>query len=125
MANLNDVAQAFFPWLLRATEVAARAVASAVRVRDPKQERMIQFLVFVLVACPLVLLALAALVATGLKWFFYPKAHLDLEFETGDSRLISVASPFVTLPDATFDVEFEWGHPSAPNFTLLPAGGQS
>lgn len=71
------------------------------------------------------LLALAALVATGLKWFFYPKAHLDLEFETGDSRLISVASPFVTLPDATFDVEFEWGFPSEPNSTLLPAGGQS
>lgn len=71
------------------------------------------------------LLVLAALVMAGLKWFFFPKARLDLEFETGDSRLISVASPFVTLPDATFDVEFEWGHPSAPDFTLLRVGGQS
>lgn len=62
MANLDDVAHAFFPWLLRATEVAARAIASAVGARDPKQERMIQFPVFVLVACPLIILALAALV---------------------------------------------------------------
>lgn len=68
------------------------------------------------------LLALAALVAAGLKWFFFPEARLVLEFETGDSRLISTTSPFVTLPDATFDVEFEWGFPSAPDFTQLQAG---
>ncbi|MGC1467969.1 MAG: hypothetical protein WA793_01175 [Sphingorhabdus sp.] len=70
-------------------------------------------------------LALVALVMAGLKWFFFPKARLDLEFETGDSRLINVASPFVTLPDATFDVEFEWGFPSAPNFKFLQTGGQT
>lgn len=68
------------------------------------------------------LLALTALVAAGLKWFFFPNAHLDLEFETGDNRLITTTSPFVTLPDATFDVEFEWGFPSAPDFTQLQAG---
>ena len=70
MPFLDDVAQAFFPWLLRATEVAARAIASTFGARDPKQERLIQFLLFVLVACPLILLALAALV-----WVAVALAH--------------------------------------------------
>jgi hypothetical protein len=66
----DDVAQALLPWLLRATEVAARTIASTFGARDPKWERVIQFLLFVLVACPLILLALAAFV-----WMAVTLAH--------------------------------------------------
>ena len=70
MPFLDDVAQAFVPWLLRVTEVAARAIASTFGARGQKQERLIQFLLFVLVACPLILLALATLV-----WVAVAVAH--------------------------------------------------
>ena len=71
MLFLDNVAQAFFPPLLRATEVAARAIASTVGARDPRTQRHLQFLVFAFVACPLILLALAALV-----WGVIAFAHL-------------------------------------------------
>ena len=70
MPFLDDIAQAFIPWLLRATEVAARAIASTFGARDPKRERRVQFLLFVFVACPMILLALATLV-----WVAVTLAH--------------------------------------------------
>jgi hypothetical protein len=68
------------------------------------------------------LLALAALIAATAKWFLFPKARFDLEFETGDSRLTKTASPFASSPDAKFSLEFEWGPASAPHIQLAQAG---
>ena len=71
------------------------------------------------------LAALAVLIVAVVKWFLFPTARIDLDYETGESRLAKVASPFVCAPEATFDLELEWGAPSAPNFTLSQAGGRS
>jgi hypothetical protein len=62
MSAIDDFAQALFPVVLRACEVAARMIATVVGVRDPAITRRIQFLVFALVACPIIILGLAALV---------------------------------------------------------------
>ena len=71
------------------------------------------------------LAALAVLIVAAIKWFLFPTARIDLEYETGESRLAKVASPFVCASEATFDLELEWGAPSAPKFTFSQAGGQS
>jgi hypothetical protein len=69
------------------------------------------------------LAALAVLIVAAVKWFLFPTARIDLDYETGESRLAEVASLFVCAPDATIELELEWGLPSAPNFTLSQARG--
>ena len=52
-----------FPLVIGVAEAIARAIERVFRVNDSKGERTIQFLVYVLIICPLLLLAVAALVA--------------------------------------------------------------
>ena len=66
------------------------------------------------------LLALAATIAAATRYFLFPKARFDLEFETGSSQIVSSASPFAAVPEASFDIEFEWGWPSTPSLMLAP-----
>jgi len=68
--------------------------------------------------------AMAALIALAAKWFFFPSARIDLAFETGESRIIKTASPFASLPEATLELDFDWGMPSIPSFRFAPTGDQ-
>lgn len=66
---LGPVADGLFPLVLGAAEAIARQIAKALSVTDSKVERAIQFLVYVLIICPLLLLAAAAWVE-AVRWLF-------------------------------------------------------
>jgi hypothetical protein len=60
---LDPVGDALFPWVIAIAEHIARAIAEAFHVTGARAERTIQFLVYILVICPVLLLVAAALVA--------------------------------------------------------------
>ena len=64
---LGPIAEGLFSLVIAIAEGAARGIAGAIRVTDPKVERTIQFLVYLFIICPLLLLAVAAIVA-GAGW---------------------------------------------------------
>ena len=63
-------------------------------------------------------LALLLAMAAALRFFLFPKVRFDLEFETGNSQMTSIVSPFASLPEAKFEIEYEWECATSPNFTL-------
>jgi hypothetical protein len=66
---LGPIPDGLFSLVMAIAEGAARTIAQAIRVTDPKVERTIQFLVYLFIICPLLLLAVAAIVA-GAGWLF-------------------------------------------------------
>jgi hypothetical protein len=64
---LGPIADGLFSLVIAIAEGVARAIAGAIRVTDPKVERTIQLLVYLFIVCPLLLLAVATIVA-GTRW---------------------------------------------------------
>lgn len=62
--------------------------------------------------------AMAAVGAAAAKWFLFPTVHWDMEILEGESGLGKTATPFVTPPESSFDVDFEWGVPTMPRFAI-------
>jgi len=60
---LGPIPDALFPFVIGIAEYIARAIADAFHVTNAKVERTIQFLAYLLVICPLLLIAAAALAA--------------------------------------------------------------
>ena len=67
---LGPLPDGLFSLVIAIAEGAARTIAGVIRVTDPKVERTIQFLVYLFIICPLLLLAVAAIVA-GADWLFH------------------------------------------------------